>query len=177
MKPPRLDADTEALVQGYLEKTLTPGESARLLVSLRAQPELVSVLLEGLRMDALIRKVVSPTTEVHSPTAFPDLANLPLESRRGREISLAPADTPLEHANSQSGRSHPSHRWPVLQFPGSREWHRVLALAASIIFLVSLAVWYFNPTMGRSALANLRGSDVFIERGAVLVPAATGVNL
>lgn len=55
----KLDADSEkeALVQAYVEGTLSPGESTKLLELVREDPLLARVLMENLRMDGAIREL------------------------------------------------------------------------------------------------------------------------
>ena len=56
--------EIESLIQGYLEESLTEGESRRLLASLRRDSSLVTAILENLRTDCLIRAVVSDIATV-----------------------------------------------------------------------------------------------------------------
>jgi hypothetical protein len=98
MNPPHLNADTEALLQGYLEGTLTPEDSTRLLTSLKSQPELVGVVLDGLRMDAVIREVVSRSaaaTRTASKSLRPERAAIDPTSTR----IIASSDETLPNAD------------------------------------------------------------------------------
>ena len=52
-----LEADKEALVQGYVEGTLTPAEIARLQALLLEDPLLARVIMENLQMDGAIREI------------------------------------------------------------------------------------------------------------------------
>ena len=179
MNPPPLNADTEALLQGYLEGTLTPGESTRLLATLEAQPELVGVLLDGLRMDVLIREVVAQRAEAKEAATAMQFSSLEASSRsrRGDEADFeVAADVRQRRARGKAvglRRSASSPRRLRLL------WNRpvVLALAASIILLLSLSFWLFGPTMGQPMLADVQGVDVYIQRGTEFVPAAIGMTL
>jgi len=175
MNPPHVNAETEALIQGYLESTLTPEESTRLLSSLKAQPELVGVLLDGLRMDALIREVVSQTGPVSDTTSTRFRpASAPLQVSPTRTISAGPLDEESPNVILFPQRVSAPRFWQT-----GALWKRpaLLALAASVVLLLSLSVWYFGPTMGRPVFAELKGVDASIERGTEFVPAVNGMAL
>jgi len=53
----------------------------------------------------------------------------------------------------------------------------VLALAVSVVLLLSLSVRFFSPTMGQPVLAEVNGVDVSIKRGKESVAAANGTVL
>ena len=92
MNPLQLDADTEALIQGYLEGTLTPEDSTRLLTAIKSRPELIPELLDGLRMDTLIRQVVAQTEAISrsaSKTSLPEAAFRPDTGER-KEVDQCP---------------------------------------------------------------------------------------
>jgi len=55
----RLTPEAEALIQGYVECQLTPMECARLQALLESEPGLVAAILGSLRMDAMVRGVIS----------------------------------------------------------------------------------------------------------------------
>ncbi len=166
MNPPQLTADTEALLQGYLEGTLTPEDSTRLLAALKSQPELVGVLLDGLRMDALIREVVTQT-EAATSRAMTPLRPQSTSEERSRRREEADQDS-FSRLKSASLPRRLRHQWnrPV-----------ILALAACFVFMIGLAAWFFGPAMGRPVLAEVKGVGVSIERGTEFIPAAKGMVL
>ena len=53
----------------------------------------------------------------------------------------------------------------------------IFALAASVVLLFGLSVWFFSPTMGQPVLAGVKGVDVSVERGTEFIPAANGMAL
>jgi hypothetical protein len=63
MNEPALTAETESLIQGYVEGELTASECARLRELLAASPGLITPVLAHLQADALIRQTVGMTGE------------------------------------------------------------------------------------------------------------------
>src|SRR5207253_7864628 len=125
--------EIESLIQGYLEESLTEDESRRLLASLRRDSSLVTTILENLRTECLIRAVVSDIAVVEDVD---------------QEQKILPIPRPAE-ASSVGAR--PGRR--------RRHWPEVLALAACLVLLVGLSVWFFGPTMGEPVLAGIQGVD------------------
>jgi hypothetical protein len=68
MSKPEPDAEKEALVQGYVEGTLTPAESARLQALLREDPLLARVILENLQLEGAIREITAETVPAAATT-------------------------------------------------------------------------------------------------------------
>ena len=54
-----LTPEAEALIQGYVEGELTPTQCARLEALLESEPGFVAAILGSLRMDAMVRGVIS----------------------------------------------------------------------------------------------------------------------
>lgn len=52
-----------------------------------------------------------------------------------------------------------------------------LALAAGVLALLSLGLWYFGPTMGEPVLAAVNGTDVSLARDGVLISATNATRL
>ncbi|HUL51607.1 MAG TPA: FecR domain-containing protein, partial [Candidatus Nitrosotalea sp.] len=46
-----------------------------------------------------------------------------------------------------------------------------------VLALTGLGVWYFNPTVGKPALADIQGSGLILERADQRLPATVGVHL
>src|SRR5262249_31999599 len=53
---------------------------------------------------------------------------------------------------------------------------RVLALAAGVVLLLSIGIWFFGPKMGEPVLSALH-ADVLIERGTEPLPVLEGIRL
>jgi len=143
--------EIEALIQGYLEGSLTEDESRRLFASLRRDSSLVTTILDNLRTDCLIRAVVSGIAAVEEVNEEEKILPLP-----------SPEETSRVSARLGQRRRH---------------WPEVLALAACLTLLVGLSLWFFGPTMGEPVLAGVQGVDVSIERGKEFVAAANGMRL
>jgi ferric-dicitrate binding protein FerR (iron transport regulator) len=69
-----LEAEKEALVQGYVEGILTPAESARLGELLRQDPLLARILMENLQMEGALREITGAET-VSAPAPQPKLSD------------------------------------------------------------------------------------------------------
>jgi hypothetical protein len=54
---------------------------------------------------------------------------------------------------------------------------RALGLAAAIVLLLGLGIWFFGPAMGEPVVAGLRGTEIFIERRGRIIPALVGIRL
>jgi len=164
MNPSTLNAETEALIQGYLEGTLTPDEAARLQSVVKVEPALVGTILDGLRTDSLIRGVVAKAGVV---------------SMSEQSSAAAPAAV----SSVMPTVSPPRESGQILPFPvitareKARRWQFPLALAASLALLLGLAAGLFGPTMGQPMLAEVQGSDVSLERGTEFIPPTTGIRL
>ena len=76
------------------------------------------------------------------------------EVRRGRSLRFS--------------RQAPSWRPPVAGW---------LALAACLVLVAGLGIWFFGPTMGEPVLAELHGTGLSLERAGQLMPANIGMRL
>src|SRR5262245_49425455 len=140
--------EAEALIQGYLDDSLTESEGRLLLASLSRDPSQVQAILEGLRMDCLIRTVLA---EAHSTV-----------NAEGK-LQQMPRTTPGPVLSADLRQR-------------SWGWPRAFALAACLTLLAGFSVWFFCPTMGDPVLSGLQGSDVSIERGTEFIPGVNGTR-
>ena len=139
----------QALIQGYLEGSLTDAESRQLLDSLRMDSSGVDLIIEGLRTDFMIRDVLLK------------LGNSSLPSADGIVVPLC-----LDGAGL---RLH--------KHPTAARWKPLLALAASVALLLGLAWWYFSPTMEEPMLAATTGGVRLEHMGQPPAAVSAGTRL
>jgi FecR-like protein/PA14 domain-containing protein len=148
----KIDADeAETLIQGYADDSLTEQESARLLVLLRQEPSKVDLIIQALRDDCLIRKVVAES--MTAPATHPQGSPLstPQFLRRFRLI---------------------------MTWPGGKGWVKPsLGLAACLVVAAAIGVLWFGPRMGDPVLAEVTGAGLSLERAGQTLPSAAGRRL
>ncbi len=141
--------EAEALVQGYLENSLTEQESVRLRLLLRQDPSTVDQILEGLRYDLLIRAVLAEPTVAESPR--------PVEERRpGSQLSA----------------------WWVT-FVGLLRGNAWVCGAVGLVVIIGFGLWLsgFFLQMGEPVLAQVGGVGLTLERHGQSMQAREGVRL
>lgn len=141
--------EAEALVQGYLESTLTDKESARLQLLLNQDPSAVEHILAGLRDEMLIRAVLAE--QMVNETTRP--------VRRLRPFSQLPG------------------WWGALgQLLRGNAWAWGLAC---LVALVIIGFWFsgLDLIMGEPVLAQIEGAALTLERDGQSIQARKGVRL
>ncbi len=157
--------EVETLTQGYLEGSLTPSESPRLLALLKEDPARVKLILANLQTDALIKEVVDQSDWiVRTSTAAAPSADEILPANLIEEIDFS-ALSSLETL----AQPRPSTRCPLVRWS--------LALAASVAFFVGLSVWLFPVTDNTPRLAAAPGTRVTLERGGQATTVSDAVAL
>ena len=115
--------EVEALIQGYLDGSLTEPESGRLLSFLRREPALAIVIVEGLRADYLIRSVAERSLAATS-AALENVIPMPTEGNDPRILRAPSAPEPerwsagLRHGEFEDVRSTTPGRRPALLSQG-----------------------------------------------------------
>ena len=173
----------EDLTLKLADDSLSEAESRELELMLQSEPAAAAAHTRLLEIEAALRGQ-RETLDLAGPTPALLRAELGLSVERGVMQRLATDPLP---AWSRSRLTSPAairtgKRWrldlfqvrgrfPLVSRPG------VLALAASVVLLFSLSVWYFSPTMGQPVLAEVKGLDVSVARGTEFVPATNGMLL
>ena len=158
--------EVETLTQGYLEGSLTPSESPRLLALLKEDPARVKLILANLQTDALIKEVVDQSDwVVRTSTAAAPSADEILPANLIEEIDFSALSASVETlAQPRRSTRRPLVRWP-------------LALAASVAFFVGLSVWLFPVTDNAPRLAVAPGTPATLERGGQATTVSDAVAL
>ena len=158
--------EVETLTQGYLEGSLTPSESPRLLALLKEDPARVKLILANLQTDALIKGVVDQSDwVVRTSTAAAPSADEILPANLIEEIDFSALSSSVETlAQPRRSTRRPFVRWS-------------LALAASVAFFVGLSVWLFPVTDNAPRLAAAPGTRVTLERGGQATTVSDAVAL
>lgn len=143
--------ESEALIEAYVEGSITDQESVRLKALLTQQPETVQLILEGLRDELFIRAVLAELPATRS-------AGVPAQRRR------IPASSPLLQFLA-----------PLFQL----NLRRALAVGAGtcVVLALFLLVWCFGPVTGQPVLTNLEGDGISLERAGQLAVATPGTRL
>jgi hypothetical protein len=139
----------EALVEAYIEGSITETESRQLKALLAEKPETVDLILQGLRDEHFIRTVAAELT-VASP-AVSERRRI-LSSLRWSQILVLPLQVGLR---------------------------RVLAAGAVAcvgLILVGL-IWWFGPVSGEPVLTSLQGNGISLERSGSAQVASDGMKL
>jgi hypothetical protein len=140
------EPEIEALIQGYLEGSLTEKESARLRSLLTKNPEIVDSILSGLRDDLLIRTVVADWMMASSAKSTSHVA--------GRYTFLQWMQISWELLKRKS--------WVV----------GAMGTAAAAVLVAFLWFCCFGRVVGTPVLAEASGAGISLERaGRSLAPA------
>ena len=145
------EREVEALVQGYLECSLTENESIRLHTMLRQYPAKVDLILSGLRDDLFIRTVVAEWMVV-SPAKLSNHA-----TARAESLQWIQSVRTWLHRNA----------WTATAFAGT-------AFAALLIFLW---LWCFGPAVGTPVLAEAQGKGISLKRSRQFITPTPGTSL
>ena len=134
------------LIEAHLDNELDAADEARLCDWLRADPRHVQVFVREVHLHQCLR------------------AEMQVLSRQDQAAALI--NTSLQRGVNESGEIasglNPASSLRRLQ----PIWNRptILALAASIVLLFGLSIWFLGPTMGQPVLAEVKGADFSIQR-------------
>ena len=142
------DHETETLIQGYLESSLSESECVRLNNLLSQKPEMVDLVLTGLRDNLFIRTVVA-------------------------EWMVA---TTEKSARPAAARPQ-ARRWLRIMLDLLRGRAGMAAAIGAAAVLILFWWWCFSPVVGAPVLANVQGTGVSLERSRRSLAAVEGTSL
>ncbi|PYK01405.1 MAG: hypothetical protein DME23_04160 [Verrucomicrobia bacterium] len=161
--------EVETLTQGYLEGSLTPSESPRLLALLKEDPARVKLILANLQTDALIKEVVDQSDwVVRTSTAAALSADEILPAILIEEIDFSALSASVETL-AQPNLPAPQ-RWRV---PSRRTW---LLMAACIAILLSIAFLLLSPLESTPRVASVADAQTTVERAGQTLAASKGMR-
>jgi hypothetical protein len=142
---------SEALIEAYIEGSITETESRQLKALLAEKPEAVDLILQGLRDEHFIRTVAAELA-VTSPAVVPPQRRGILGSMRWRDLLVFPFQVGLRRGLAAG------------------------AVACAGLILVGL-IWRFGPVSGEPVLTSLQGNGVSLERSGKAEVASDGMRL
>jgi len=148
MKDRRDEREAEALIQGYLESSLSEKECVRLNELLRQKPEMVDPILTGLREDLFIRTVVA-------------------------DWMVVSAEKPSSPAIQRPQVL--SWFWILLGLLRGRV--RIAAAIGATALFILFWWWCFSPVVGAPVLAKVQGAGVSVERSHQSLAPGIGARL
>jgi hypothetical protein len=143
--------ESEALIEAYIEGSITETESVRLNALLNGSPETVDLILQGLMDEHFIRAVAAEIL-VTSPAVAPPKPRSIFGGLPWRDLLALPSPTGLRRALA------------------------VGALAFTALTLVGL-IWRFGPVSGEPVLTSLQGGGISLERSGKAEVASAGMKL
>ena len=186
----------DQLCSRFLDGLATAEETGELASWLRSHPEHARDFRESFQLDQLLRVLHTPARAQVIDAIIAQLQqeadpfvesvarelppqcspNVETRSKRiGLEARLSEVMIPRSPAFGRSGSMNNAGRVIAERQPCKRV--RWLAFAASATLLLSLGIWFFGATMGEPVLAEVRGLEVTIKRGAEFLPARPGTPL
>jgi hypothetical protein len=164
----------QQLLDSYLDGELTPDEQARLAEWLAADAAHVRQFVRETSLHRQIRESMLARpyhaygrSEVENAQPKARSASVSVSASRNQTVVAADVRRRISGRLSASSPRR-------LQFERAAKPF-LLALAASIVLVAG--VWWFSPTQGAPALAEIQGTGLTLERGSQTLPAVAGTRL
>ncbi|MBI4658869.1 MAG: FecR domain-containing protein [Verrucomicrobia bacterium] len=178
------DARYQELLARLLDQELSAAEADELAATLRTNPQRAADIRQHLALWDLYSQDHAAERSAHAfelawrtrLAAEADAADFVAQTTR--QFANAPGAGAAQACSPAFRRSADIRRADRLKagLP-TWNWRSALALAASVVLLLGLGVWYFGPTIGEPVLVDVKGTGVSVERGTEFVAAIRGMRL